>query len=229
VNRVAAFFDVEGTLYADNTWRALARHHWNRRTRRLRVAWYLALHLTDWAVLYRTGLRPREPVVRGWAEHLPWLVAGWPVRRVEAAFQWMLDRHLMPSVHPETLSALRAHADGGHHTVLVSGAPEPLLAMVARRVGAERVLGTRWEVAGGAYTGKVIPPACMGQEKARRIEELLTGELSGIDLSASYAYGDTMADVPLLESVGHPVATFPDPELAAHARQRGWEMLGGGA
>ena len=32
--------------------------------------------------------------------------------------------------------------------------------------------------------------------------------------------------IPLLERVGHPVAVYPDPRLAAHAWEQGWEIMG---
>ncbi len=72
----------------------------------------------------------------------------------------------------------------------------------------------------------MIPQVCMGEDKAVRVRELLAGELSQVDVSASYAYGDTLADMPLLSLVGHPVATFPDAELASYAQERGWKVLG---
>jgi phosphoserine phosphatase len=46
----------------------------------------------------------------------------------------------------------------------------------------------------------------------------------GIDLQASYAYSDSITDLPMLEVVGHPVVVNPDAELAAIAEERGWEM-----
>jgi len=47
-----------------------------------------------------------------------------------------------------------------------------------------------------------------------------------IDLAASYAYADSIYDLPLLEAVGHPVAVSPEERLASIARQRGWPILG---
>jgi phosphoserine phosphatase len=43
--------------------------------------------------------------------------------------------------------------------------------------------------------------------------------------SESYAYADSYTDLPLLERAGHAVAVYPDDELAAHARIRGWEIM----
>ena len=47
-----------------------------------------------------------------------------------------------------------------------------------------------------------------------------------ISWSGSYAYADSYTDLPLLEQVGHPVVVYPDDELAAHAQDRGWEIIG---
>jgi hypothetical protein len=47
---------------------------------------------------------------------------------------------------------------------------------------------------------------------------------AGLDLSGSYAYSDSMTDVPMLEAVGHPVAVNPDKELRHEAEERGWEI-----
>src|SRR5438874_271815 len=49
-------------------------------------------------------------------------------------------------------------------------------------------------------------------------------EREGIDLSGSYAYSDSMTDLPMLEAVGHPVAVNPDRELRREAERRGWQI-----
>jgi phosphoserine phosphatase len=45
-----------------------------------------------------------------------------------------------------------------------------------------------------------------------------------VDLSRSYAYGDSYSDRPLLEAVGHPVAVNPDPQLYRHAKSKQWPV-----
>jgi hypothetical protein len=47
----------------------------------------------------------------------------------------------------------------------------------------------------------------------------------GIDLANSYAYSDSITDLPMLELVGHPVAVNPDSELLRVARQEGWRVM----
>jgi hypothetical protein len=46
-----------------------------------------------------------------------------------------------------------------------------------------------------------------------------------IDLAASYAYSDSLSDLPMLRAVGNPVAVNPDPPLATIAREEGWQTL----
>jgi putative phosphoserine phosphatase/1-acylglycerol-3-phosphate O-acyltransferase len=46
-----------------------------------------------------------------------------------------------------------------------------------------------------------------------------------IDLAQSYAYSDSLSDLPMLEAVGHAVVVNPDPALAAIARREGWQTM----
>ena len=61
-----------------------------------------------------------------------------------------------------------------------------------------------------------------GPHKAEAIRDLALAE--GIDLAGSFAYSDSITDLPMLECVGHPVAVNPDRELARIARDREWEV-----
>jgi hypothetical protein len=49
-------------------------------------------------------------------------------------------------------------------------------------------------------------------------------EERGIDLADSWAYSDSVTDVPMLEAVGHPVVVNPDRGLLKVARAREWEV-----
>ena len=47
----------------------------------------------------------------------------------------------------------------------------------------------------------------------------------GYDLERSYAYSDSITDLPMLEAVGHPYAVNPDRGLRREAANRGWPVL----
>ena len=74
----------------------------------------------------------------------------------------------------------------------------------------------------GVFTGELGGPPIGEEEKVRQVRRY--AEENGIDLSQSYAYGDSIADLPMLEAVGMPHAVNPDRALKAVARARGWPM-----
>lgn len=88
------------------------------------------------------------------------------------------------------------------------------------------VVGTDIEFRNGRFTGRVIPPVCMGVEKERLARKWLHAHGIAIDFAASYAYADSISDLALLQMVGHPVAVHPDPQLATLAREKGWKRIG---
>ena len=63
--------------------------------------------------------------------------------------------------------------------------------------------------------------ACHGAGEGRRA----CARSRGIDLAGSTAYSDGVADLALLEAVGHPVAVNADRALRRVAAERGWPML----
>ena len=46
-----------------------------------------------------------------------------------------------------------------------------------------------------------------------------------IDMDASFAYSDSVSDLPMLRSVGHAVVVNPDADLLEIARQESWQVM----
>ena len=95
--------------------------------------------------------------------------------------------------------------------------------MLAHVLAFDGGLGSRSEVVDGRYTGRPGGPFAYRDGKAELIGELALRQ--GIDLNESYAYSDSESDLPMLRTVGHPVAVNPDAELARVAREQGWEVM----
>lgn len=140
-----------------------------------------------------------------------------------------LARKTVETARRDTLSVLRWHQEEGHIVILVSGAFQPFLREVASLLGINHTVGTALEEAGDCYTGRLAGPFCHGDDRAHLVRRFI--EVSGVDvnLSSSYAYGDRVQDIPLLEMVGHPVAVYPDKELLTYANERGWTVIGASA
>jgi HAD superfamily hydrolase (TIGR01490 family) len=133
--------------------------------------------------------------------------------------------YIEPLRREHVIARLREHQSQGHVVVLVSSGLAPLLEAIGKTLGVERVVGTQVEWRDGRLTGRTLPPLVIGEHKAGVTRERLREWELDIDLAASFAYADSISDLPLLELVGHPTAVNPDEQLAAVARERGWSVL----
>jgi len=77
-------------------------------------------------------------------------------------------------------------------------------------------------VLNGRYTGELTQQA-IGRGKVHAVTQYCA--MLDVPPSRCFAYGDHSSDLPLLNAVGRPVAVDPDTTLAAHAREKGWEVL----
>ncbi len=220
---IAAFFDVDGTLYQAHMWRGLMEYVASHGGAN-RVRLYLATHL-PLVYLRKLHLISEEAYRKPWVMDLGWLLRGWSAAEGETALRWVAQEYIGPTGRNDMLACLREHVSAGHRVVLVSAMLVPTLRVLGQALGVAGVVGTDIEVKDGYFTGRVIPPACMGVEKERQTRRFLQARGWAIDLASSHAYADSISDRELLEMVGHPVAVYPDPALAALARQRGWDIL----
>ena len=134
------------------------------------------------------------------------------VARLGTTFAREIEERLL---RPDTVARLHRHRELGHTVALASASFAAYLIPLGTRLGAEAVICTELEVgADGRLTGRLKGRNCRGHEKARRVQEWLTG--AGLDAATLWAYGDSPADAPLLELADHAVwvrrATIdPDP------------------
>lgn len=131
---------------------------------------------------------------------------------------------ILPRVFPQMLEEVYAHQDAGRPVFIVSAAGNGVVEQLAHVLGMDGGIGTRYEVDGeGAFTGRLDGPFVYGEGKVTAMEEF--ADRHGIELAASYAYSDSLSDLPMLRAVGNPVAVNPDPPLTAIAREEGWQVL----
>ncbi|HIC89732.1 MAG TPA: HAD family hydrolase [Anaerolineae bacterium] len=221
----AAIFDLDGTLFTGHTWYGVTRHHRSRHINRHWLYVYLAVHM-PWWLLYKLGLISQVRARFAWARDMAWTLRGMSQAEGERMFAWMTDEYVLPLLRTDVVDLWRDHQAQGHRIILLSGTFEPLLAVIGQRLGVDAALGTRLELRNGRYTGHALPPVPQGEGKAQRLQEYLDIDGQGLDLNASFAYADSIADLPVLEMVGHPVVVCPEPALADLAAARGWPQIG---
>jgi HAD superfamily hydrolase (TIGR01490 family) len=151
------------------------------------------------------------------------LISGVPARSLERMNPEVMAA-ILPRVYPQMLDEVYAHQDAGRATFIVSAAGNGVVEPLAAVLGMDGGIGTRYEVGeGGTFTGRFDGPFVYGPGKVEAMEAFAAEH--GIDLAASYAYSDSISDLPMLRTVGHPVVVNPDPPLAEIAREEGWQTM----
>ena len=131
---------------------------------------------------------------------------------------------ILPRIYPQMLDEVHGHQDAGRATFIVSAAGNGVVETLAAVLGLDGGIGTRYEVdAEGAFTGRFDGPFVYGPGKVVAMRSFAAEH--DIDLTDSYAYSDSLSDLPMLEAVGHPVVVNPDPALAAIAKREGWQAM----
>jgi HAD superfamily hydrolase (TIGR01490 family) len=213
----AAFFDLDKTLIARSATLAFGpsfyRHGLLSRTDMMRGA---VAHLR-----YRMSGADHKQMERLKAE-VSQACQGWPADRVTEIVSRYLKDLIAPYVYAEARALLSEHRGAGQDVVIVSTSGQEVVAPIGAMLGAHSVIASRMRISEGRYTGEMECYA-YGEEKAVQVRRLAAER--GYSLPGSYAYSDSVTDLPLLEAVGHPRAVNPDRALRRVAAVRGWPVL----
>lgn len=216
--RGAAFFDLDKTIIAKSSTLAFAG--------RLSKAGFLsrrALLKAGIAQAYYAMFGADHNQMEKVRQELSELTKGWDKAQIEQLVEETVDEVVAPLVYAEALAIIDEHHRAGRRVIVISSSPTEVVAPLGKYLGVDEVIGTRPEVdAEGKYTGRLEFYA-YGEGKAEALREL--AEREGISLEDSYAYSDSITDLPMLEVVGHPVVVNPDKELRAIAEQRDWQIM----
>jgi len=214
----AAFFDLDKTIIAKSSTLAFTRP-------------LFKAGLLNRATLFKAGIAQAYYQMFG-ADHdqlervrreLGELTKGWKQEEVAKLVEETVEEVVAPLVYAEALAIIDEHVRAGRRVVVVSSSPMEIVAPLCRYLGLEDIIATLPEVdAEGRYTGDIEFYA-YGPGKAEAIRAM--ADRDGIDLAESFAYSDSVTDLPMLEAVGHPVAVNPDRELRAIAEERDWQIL----
>ena len=128
------------------------------------------------------------------------------------------------SVRPGMRTLLGEHLAAGDYCVLLSASPHPLVEEIAKLLDMHRGIGTVIEIEEGVLTGRIEQPMCYGAGKLKRLAAEI-GWSGDDERQSSFAYADSMSDLPLLEAVHRPVVVAPDRRLRRLAEEREWPVI----
>jgi HAD superfamily hydrolase (TIGR01490 family) len=214
IPRIGAFFDMDKTLIAENSGSLYMRYRYQRGE-------ISGLDLIKGAgayLQYKLGILD----IRNWTKTMMVQFRGQSEAALETEAKAWFEEMVAQTIYPEAEEIVRKHKADGHVVAIVSGATKFVVRPLAQRLGIEHLLYTRLETEGGSFTGRVIEPICFEEGKIYWLQQFI--EEHGIDLAKSWFYTDSITDLPLLDLVGHPVATNPDPLLYRAAVRRRWPV-----
>jgi putative phosphoserine phosphatase/1-acylglycerol-3-phosphate O-acyltransferase len=214
VPRVAALFDMDKTILAENSGAMYMKYRYENGDV---STWELAKGAGAY-LRYKLGVLD----IHAYTVEMMMEFKGELETDLEVLGRKLFAAMVVHSIYPEAERLIREHQERGHEVLIVSGASRFIVEPLAEHLGIDHVLCTRLETEAGRFTGRLIEPICFEQGKIYWIQEFIAEQ--GIDLARSWFYSDSVTDLPLLELVGHPVVTNPDPFLYRVATRRHWPV-----
>lgn len=207
MKKVAAFFDIDGTLYREGLitevfkkmikYEIISQDRWYKEVKPEYVRWDKREGNYDNYLLKMADIYIEA-------------VKGLPKYQVEYIAKNVIEQK-GHRVYTFTRDRIKWHKSQGHVVITVSGSPIELVKEMSVRHGFDDYRGTIYKLnEEGIYTGEVIP-MWDSVNKKRAIKELQ--DLYDIDLNASYAYGDTAGDFSMFQMIRYPVCVNPTKEL----------------
>lgn len=214
----AAFYDLEGTLVSTNLVHTLGFYARNQqgllRSVRKSAATLVSLPLFAAAdqysriffndLFFKRYKGETEDRLRFFADEL-------------------FEEVLKPGVFPGAFELIQKSKSLGLRQVVVTGALDMSVKPLMDYLGIEDYAANHLEFVNGVATGRLLPPVLASATKASWIRAF--AEREKINLNDSYAYSDSMSDLPMLSLVGHPAAVNPDMRLRQTALHHDWPIL----
>ena len=210
--KTAAFFDIDGTLYRDSLmvdhFKKLIKYEvldpgiWHGEAKKKFENWDKRHgdyedYLLEVAEVYRQGMTGLNK------EYVDFITNQVIKLRGERVYKYTRGR-------------IKWHLDQGHEVILISGSPKFLVKRMAEKYNVKHYSATEYLIdENNKYTGELIQ---MWESKDKIIEiDKYVKELD-IDLSSSYAYGDTNGDLSMLKKVGNPIVINPIRKLVENIK-----------
>lgn len=205
-NKIAAFFDIDGTIYRDS----LLIEHFKK------MIQYDIIPKDAFSSNIKDAFDKwdnREGDYETYLKELVNLYREYLIGVKEEDILFAVDKVMKlksDRVYRYARDRIKWHLSKGHIVIFISGSPDFLVSKMAEKYGVHDYAGSSYIMEDGVYSGEIIP---MWDHESKNVTIGKMVEKYNIDLSNSYAYGDTNGDITMLRSVGNPVAINPSREL----------------
>lgn len=213
--KTAAFFDLDLTLTDRDTFRSFLRFQYIKN----HGNWILVPKVISCGILRKF----RFISLQTFKEKALVCLNNKSKSEIEKIGKYFFENFLLHCFRKPVVQKLKWHQKNKHLTYLVSASPDFYLTHVSDFLKSDGYECSKLAYRNGRFIGEFKGNDCIEGQKKWRVEILSKKKF--IDLKKSYAYSDHTSDLPLLESVGHPIAVSPTNHLRKIALKRGWEIM----
>jgi len=114
------------------------------------------------------------------------------------------ETRLSKILYKDAIDMIKKMKKEGYKIYLISASAEFYLNELYNIKEVDKVIGTRFIKEKGLHKNQILGENCKGQEKVKRLEEVLKKENIDVDFESSYMFSDSLSDLPLFNLVGHP-------------------------
>lgn len=215
MSKYYAFFDLDHTLLDANSGRFLLLEAYRQKIIPLTML-RRAIRLS---LAHKMGLRQTTSII----DDLGKILVGMDVVEVSRIASEIMPSRLVKRLRSESLMEMESHRKAGAALYILSSAMEEVCEPVCRFLKMDGYLCSTMERRQGYYTGEVVGKYCYGDEKLVRLQAFASE--NKVALMDTWYYADDLSDVPVFESVGHPVCVHPARNLKKLAMARNWKIL----
>lgn len=207
MKKIAAFFDIDGTIYREGliteVFKKIVKYElvdekkWYREVKPAFINWDKRQGDYDTYLLKMVDIYIEA-------------IKGLNKYHIDYIARKVIDQK-GDRVYTFTRERIKWHKEQGHVVIAISGSPIELVSEMANKYNMDDYRGTVYNLdKNNTYNGEIIP-MWDSESKQRSIIEMR--DKYNIDLSNSFAYGDTSGDFTMFKSVGVPYAINPTKEL----------------
>ena len=198
MSRRAAFFDIDGTIYREGLITEVFK----------KIIKYDLVDENKWFKEVKPAYINWDKRQGDYDTYLLKMVDVY-IEAIKGLDKYHID--YIDRVYTFSRERIKWHKDNGDIVIAISGSPIELVREMSLKYHMDDYRGTIYQLdKDNKYNGD-ITPMWDSESKKKAIKELC--EKYDIDLSKSYAYGDTAGDFTMFKSVGIPYAMNPTREL----------------
>lgn len=194
--RKLAIFDVDYTITKKETLMEFFKYVIKEDKRNIR---YIPRALIS-GLLYVIGIYDEKRVKQSFLK----FIDGVNENELKQLVGRFYKNRLSTILYKDSLKMMKKLKREGYDVYLISASPEFYLNEFYGIKEVDKIIGSKFSIKDGKFKRIMEGENCKGEEKVRRLKEVLSEANIEVDYKNSYMFSDSLSDKPLLDLVGKP-------------------------